>query len=163
MGQKVHPIGFRLGYIKTWNSRWFARKQDFARFLHEDLSIRKHVLSGFGQAAIAKVEPEDQVSGEEVRAVARPGRVVQGTVTDQKGRGVKGAQVLLDIVDDDREIDVGLYVYTDEKGFYRFPEVPFGEVTLEVDAGGEWDTAEFEADDRRSPLVQEFTLEAEEE
>ena len=42
MGQKVHPTSFRLGYIKTWNSLWYASKKDFAKFLHEDLKIRKH-------------------------------------------------------------------------------------------------------------------------
>ena len=58
MGQKVHPISFRLGYIKTWNSLWYANKKDFAKFLHEDLKIRKHVMKTFLQAAIAKVDLE---------------------------------------------------------------------------------------------------------
>ena len=57
MGQKVHPISFRLGYIKTWSSRWYARNQDFAKFLHEDLKIRKHVLKTFAQAAIGHAHP----------------------------------------------------------------------------------------------------------
>ena len=42
MGQKVHPIGFRLGVIKTWDSRWFSQK-NYATLLHEDLKIRKIV------------------------------------------------------------------------------------------------------------------------
>ena len=39
MGQKVHPVGFRLGVTRTWDSKWFAAK-DYQRFLHEDLKIR---------------------------------------------------------------------------------------------------------------------------
>ena len=39
MGQKVHPYGFRLGYTKTWRSRWFA-KGDYAKLLHEDLDLK---------------------------------------------------------------------------------------------------------------------------
>ena len=42
MGQKVHPIGFRLGVVETWSSRWYAKK-DYANFLHEDLAIRKYI------------------------------------------------------------------------------------------------------------------------
>ena len=40
MGQKTHPFGFRLGIIKTWDSKWFAQK-NYAKFLHEDLTIKK--------------------------------------------------------------------------------------------------------------------------
>ena len=43
MGQKTHPIGFRLGFNKEWTSRWFARGNDFARLLHEDLEIKKEI------------------------------------------------------------------------------------------------------------------------
>ena len=42
MGQKVHPFGFRLGYNKTWNSRWYAKK-DYASLLHEDLRLKKEL------------------------------------------------------------------------------------------------------------------------
>ncbi|HEY5599239.1 MAG TPA: 30S ribosomal protein S3, partial [Candidatus Manganitrophaceae bacterium] len=44
MGQKVHPFGFRLGYIKTWHSRWYAEK-GYSTLVHEDLKIRKIVKS----------------------------------------------------------------------------------------------------------------------
>ena len=40
MGQKVHPIGFRVGISRGWDSVWFAEKKDYTRFLHEDLEIR---------------------------------------------------------------------------------------------------------------------------
>ncbi len=77
MGQKVHPISFRLGYIRTWNSLWYAGKKDFARFLHEDLKIRKHVLKTFAQAAVAKVEIER--ASDKIRVnihTARPGVII---------------------------------------------------------------------------------------
>ena len=77
MGQKVHPISFRLGYIKTWSSLWYANNKDFSKFLHEDIKIRKHVLKTFAQAAIAKVEIER--ASEKIRVnihTARPGVII---------------------------------------------------------------------------------------
>lgn len=77
MGQKVHPISFRLGYIKTWSSRWYAKRQDFARFLHEDIQVRKHVYKTFTQAAIAKVDVER--ASDKIRVfvhTARPGVII---------------------------------------------------------------------------------------
>ena len=77
MGQKVHPISFRLGVIKTWSSLWYANKRDFAKFLHEDIKIRKHVLKTFNQAAIAKVDIER--ASEKIRVnihTARPGVII---------------------------------------------------------------------------------------
>lgn len=77
MGQKVHPISFRLGFIKTWSSLWYANKKDFSRFLHEDLKIRKHVRKMFAQAAISKVEIER--ASEKIRVnifTARPGVII---------------------------------------------------------------------------------------
>ena len=77
MGQKVHPVGFRLGFIRTWSSRWYANKKDFSRFLHEDLKIRKHVFKTFSQAAIALVEVER--ASDKIRVnihTARPGVII---------------------------------------------------------------------------------------
>lgn len=77
MGQKVHPIGLRLGFIRTWSSRWYAGKKDFSRFLHEDLKVRKHVLKTFLQAAISLVEIER--ASDKIRVnihTARPGVII---------------------------------------------------------------------------------------
>ena len=77
MGQKVHPVSFRLGVIKTWSSLWYANKRDFAKFLHEDIRIRRHVLKMFQQAAIAKVEIER--ASDKIRVnvfTARPGVII---------------------------------------------------------------------------------------
>jgi small subunit ribosomal protein S3 len=55
MGQKVHPYGFRLGYIKDWHSNWYA-KSNYGTILQEDLKIREYVKKNLGNAAIAKTE-----------------------------------------------------------------------------------------------------------
>jgi small subunit ribosomal protein S3 len=43
MGQKVNPVGIRLGITRTWDSRWFAKRSDYAKFLHEDVKIRDFI------------------------------------------------------------------------------------------------------------------------
>lgn len=55
MGQKVHPYGFRLGYIKGWHSNWYA-KEGYANQLHEDLAIRRYIDKELKSASIAKTE-----------------------------------------------------------------------------------------------------------
>jgi len=55
MGQKINPVGLRLGINRTWNSRWFAARGDYGRLLHEDLAIRDYLNEGLKQAGIAKI------------------------------------------------------------------------------------------------------------
>jgi len=57
MGQKVHPIGFRLGVIRSWDSKWFEEK-NYAQWLHEDIKIREHVKKSLNHAGVSKVEIE---------------------------------------------------------------------------------------------------------
>ena len=57
MGQKTHPIGYRIGYNYTWSSRWYADK-DYARLLHQDIKIRKMVKAKLYHAGVSKVEIE---------------------------------------------------------------------------------------------------------
>ncbi|MDI6740874.1 MAG: 30S ribosomal protein S3 [Candidatus Edwardsbacteria bacterium] len=57
MGQKTHPVGMRLGIIKTWDSRWFAKK-DFADLLEEDQRIRKYIRQKLQAAGVSKIEIE---------------------------------------------------------------------------------------------------------
>ena len=77
MGQKTHPIGFRLGTIKNWQSVWFAER-DFSRFLKEDELIRKYIHSRLGgHAAISKVSIERTPQKMTVIIhTARPGVVI---------------------------------------------------------------------------------------
>ena len=77
MGQKVHPYGFRVGIIKPWKSRWFARKDSFAKTLMEDLKIKKYVKAKLYNASIANIEIER--TGQMVRIIiytARPGMII---------------------------------------------------------------------------------------
>ncbi len=83
MGQKTHPVGYRLGYNYTWNSRWYASK-DYAKLLHQDIKIRKTVKTKLYHAGVAKVEIER--SGDQTRVIihtARPGIII----------GRKGAEI----------------------------------------------------------------------
>ena len=78
MGHKVHPFGFRLGYIRDWQTHWFAdRAEQYRTNLQEDLQIRDHIVGKHRDAAVARVEIERKTS--EVRALihtARPGVVI---------------------------------------------------------------------------------------
>src|SRR5580693_830017 len=55
MGQKVNPIGLRLGINRTWDSRWFARKDDYAKLLHEDVRMRKVLKERLNQAGVSRI------------------------------------------------------------------------------------------------------------
>jgi small subunit ribosomal protein S3 len=58
MGRKVHPYGFRLGFIKDWKARWYAEKDEYANLLTEDLLIRKFIRKELGHAGISTIEIE---------------------------------------------------------------------------------------------------------
>jgi small subunit ribosomal protein S3 len=76
LGQKVHPIGFRLGLYKTWSSRWFGER-NYAKLLHEDLTIRKFVKKKLYHAAVAKIDVERTANNVKVIInTARPGLVI---------------------------------------------------------------------------------------
>ncbi|HAV41024.1 MAG TPA: 30S ribosomal protein S3 [Acidobacteria bacterium] len=77
MGQKTHPIGFRLGFNKQWTSRWFAKGKNYARLIHEDLQMKKAVRDKYSHAGIASVDVERV--GPKIRVIihtARPGIII---------------------------------------------------------------------------------------
>ena len=83
MGQKVHPFGFRLGYNKTWKSRWFAKK-DYSSLLHEDLKLKKRLKKELQSAGVASVEIERPGNKLKITIhTARPGIII----------GRKGAEI----------------------------------------------------------------------
>jgi len=83
MGQKTHPYGFRLGYNKTWRSRWYAEK-DYAKLLHEDLRLRKGLKARLSHAGVAEIDVERTSNKIRVNIYsARPGIII----------GRKGAEV----------------------------------------------------------------------
>ena len=83
MGQKTHPLGFRLGITKPWLSRWYAKK-DYARFVHDDWMIRKMVKERLYHAGVARTEIERRGSVVTINIhTARPGLVI-----GKKGTGI---------------------------------------------------------------------------
>jgi len=83
MGQKVHPVGFRLGVIRSWNSNWYEEK-NYAHCLKEDDVLRKHVKKACENAGVAKVEIERAANKVKISIhTARPGIVI----------GRKGAEI----------------------------------------------------------------------
>jgi small subunit ribosomal protein S3 len=85
MGQKTHPIGFRLGIVKDWNSTWFTKKH-FADWLNEDLLLRKYIMARVGNAGIATIKIKrfrEKVTI--IVATSRPGVVIgrKGAKADQ--------------------------------------------------------------------------------
>ncbi len=76
MGRKVHPIGFRLGYIKDWQSKWFAERT-YQSQLHEDLELRRLIAKELQNAGISKVDIERSANKVEVTVyTAKPGIVI---------------------------------------------------------------------------------------
>ena len=76
MGQKTHPIGFRLGVIKQWNSRWYAEK-NFADLLYEDMVLRRYLRKRLGHASLSNVGIERTVREVTINLfTARPGVVI---------------------------------------------------------------------------------------
>jgi len=87
VGQKTHPLGFRLGFNRTWSSRWFSRGKDYSRLVHEDLKMKKAIKEKYYHAGIAEVVVERV--GPKVRIIihtARPGIII--------GRGGKEIESL---------------------------------------------------------------------
>jgi small subunit ribosomal protein S3 len=77
MGQKVNPIGYRLGFNKNWDSRWFAKGQDYAKYLLEDFQIRKYIKDNLKAAAVSKVIIERSAKKLTVFIhSARPGMII---------------------------------------------------------------------------------------
>ncbi|ENM0275133.1 30S ribosomal protein S3 [Listeria monocytogenes] len=76
MGQKVHPIGMRIGVIRDWDSKWYAEK-DYADFLHEDLRIRDYVAKRLSDASVSRVEIERAANRVNITIhTAKPGMVI---------------------------------------------------------------------------------------
>ncbi len=77
MGQKVSPFLQRIGFIRTWHSRWFAKPKDYAKFIEEDYRIRKFIKKRFKQAAISKTIIERLAERVKIRILsARPGIII---------------------------------------------------------------------------------------
>ena len=86
MGQKLHPLGMRIGIIRDWDAKWYAKK-DYAKLLHEDLSIREHINNTLSEASVSRVEIERAANRIRITIhTSKPGMVI--------GRGGSGVEKL---------------------------------------------------------------------
>jgi small subunit ribosomal protein S3 len=114
LGQKVHPIGFRLGIVKTWASRWYA-EGDYSKLLHEDIKLRDYLKKRLYHAGIAKIELERAASKVKINIfAARPGIII----------GKKGAEVEV--------LKKELAKLTDKEVFINIQEVRKPEVDAQL-------------------------------
>src|SRR5213592_2631714 len=104
MGQKVNPIGFRLGVNRDWRSRWYASPQEMPEFLHSDIQIRDYVKKKLQYAAVSKIVIERAWNSIRVTIfTARPGIVIgrKGAeiekMTEEISKMAQGKQVKIDI------------------------------------------------------------------
>lgn len=85
MGQKINPTGFRLGIIRTWDSKWY-REKGYAKWLHEDIKLREYIHDKLKSAGISRVDIERAANKCKINVhTARPGIVI-----GKKGAGIEG-------------------------------------------------------------------------
>jgi len=105
MGQKVNPIGFRLGINRTWDSRWFAQRGEYGTLLHEDIKIREFLHKRLAQAGIARIVIERPAKKPRVTVYsARPGVIIGKKGSDieklrQDLRKLTGQETTFNIVE----------------------------------------------------------------
>jgi small subunit ribosomal protein S3 len=114
LGQKVNPVGFRLGVIRSWDSKWFEEK-NYAKWLHQDIRLREYVKATLNAAGISKVEIERAASKVKVSVhTARPGIVI----------GKRGAEI--------DKIKKDLQKFTDNEVFLNVVEVRKAEIDAQL-------------------------------
>jgi small subunit ribosomal protein S3 len=102
MGQKVHPAGFRLGFNKTWRSRWYSEKE-YAKLLYEDLQLKKELKKRFGHAGVSRVDIERAANKLKISIyTSRPGIIIgrKGQEVDKLKQEVQkrtGKEVFINI------------------------------------------------------------------
>lgn len=104
MGQKVHPVGLRLGITSDWQSKWYTDKKNYSKTLHEDIKIRKFIKEKYKAAGISKIQIERL--GEKLRVkilAARPGIVI-----GRKGAEVEELNKVLSLLTDAKEVTVNV-------------------------------------------------------
>jgi small subunit ribosomal protein S3 len=114
LGQKVHPIGFRLGVIRTWDSKWYA-EGNYSQLLHEDIKLRNYLKKRLFHAGIAKIELERAASKAKINIfAARPGIII----------GKKGSEV--------EALKKELAKLTDKEVFINIQEVRKPEIEAQL-------------------------------
>ncbi len=103
MGQKVNPIGLRIGITRTWDSRWFA-KNDFPKLVHEDYKIRRYIKNRLKHAGISKIEIERAAN--KVRIIIHTAR--PGIVIGKKGAEIEALKKALEELTEGKEIHIDI-------------------------------------------------------
>lgn len=103
MGQKVSPIGLRIGINKDWESKWYANKKDFSKYLNNDVQIRKYLEKRFAAAGISQIVIErNSKRCEVIMYVSKPGLVI-----GQKGTEIENVKKAVSkLVNEDIQISV---------------------------------------------------------
>lgn len=104
MGQKTNPIGFRIGIIKNWNSRWFAEK-DYAIALHEDYKIRSYLKKKLYHAAVSSIIIERAVN--KIKVNIHSARV--GLIIGKKGAEIEALKAELSKMLAGREVSINIF------------------------------------------------------
>ena len=95
MGQKVHPIGIRLGIVKSWTSTWYANKDKYADYLREDLELREYLHKALANASVSRIQIERPAGlARIVIHTARPGIVIGKKGEDIERLRAKVSQIL---------------------------------------------------------------------
>src|SRR6478736_2932003 len=124
MGQKTHPVGFRLGVIRGWSPKWYSEK-DFSKWLHEDLRLKKFVKSKLSHAGVSAVEVERAANKVKINIfTARPGIVI-----GKRGAGVETLK---------KEVQA----LTSNEVFLNIQEVRKAETNAQLVAENEYGTTE---------------------
>ena len=77
MGQKVHPVGIRLGYIKDWASRWYAGSKEYPELLYKDLTVRDYIKKKLAHASVSRIQINRPANNAQITvSTARPGIVI---------------------------------------------------------------------------------------
>lgn len=131
MGQKVNPIGYRLGVNKTWDSRWYANKKDFGTTLNKDLKIREYLKKHLKDAAVASIIIERKKNRCEVTInTAKPGVIIgRGGEDIDKLRKALSREVKEDvyvsIVDVSKQVDLNAQLVADNIAMQIENRAPF--------------------------------------
>ena len=131
MGQKVNPIGYRLGVNKTWDSRWYANKKDFGTTLNKDLKIREYLKKHLKDAAVASIIIERKKNRCEVTInTAKPGVIIgRGGEDIDKLRKALSREVKEDvyvsIVDVSKQADLNAQLVADNIAMQIENRAPF--------------------------------------
>ena len=104
MGQKIHPLGFRIGITERWRSRWNASKKDFGRTLRQDYDLRNHLKTAYFFAGISKIEIER--TGENTTIIVHTAR--PGILIGRKGKKLEEIQAELEriVKDPARKVNI---------------------------------------------------------